>query len=738
MRDVAEELVNAFAAVQIEQRPDVLEAPVLEHPRQHGVSVGVDVDGVDVEVPEQPPQAIGDPARGHTESLAQPARATHAYGLGGSVLPRAVMCGMTGLLDFGRTMQADALGAVCGGMADALAHRGPDDRGVWVDAAAGVALGHRRLSIVDLSPLGHQPMASASGRYVLSYNGEVYNFAALRAELPGYPYKGRSDTEVVLAAFEAWGVEASLPRLQGMFALGVWDTRDRALWLARDRFGEKPLYYGRVGRALVFGSELKALRTFPGFDRTIDREALSQLMRFAYVPAPRSIHAGTSKVPPASFVRIASEADLATPRPRAYWSAEAVAREGLTHRFRGSDEEARARLDELLRGAIDRQMVSDVPLGAFLSGGIDSSTVVALMQAGRSDRVRTFSIGFAEAGFNEADAAKAVATHLGTDHTELYVTPAEAQAVIPRLPTLYDEPFADSSQVPTFLVAELARRHVTVALSGDAGDELFGGYNRYVWAKSLWRALAPVPHAARALLAGAMRAASPATVDRAFARMGGVLPERLRVRTPGDKVQKLAGVLPASSPDDLYRRLASSWEPPDEVVIGREPRHAVLDDAPPGLDDYVDRMMCIDAITYLPDDILVKVDRAAMGVSLETRVPLLDPALVAFAWSLPRHLKIRDGKGKRLLRDVLARYVPPALFERPKMGFALPIDGWLRGPLQGWAEDLLSETRLRGDGYLRPEPIRRRWAEHLSGRRSWQNHLWPVLMFQAWRAEQRA
>ncbi len=650
------------------------------------------------------------------------------------------MCGLTGFVEYGRALRADAYAPTCGAMADALAHRGPDDQGVWVDAASGVALGHRRLSILDLSPLGHQPMTSESGRYVIAYNGEIYNFESLRAELASHAYRGRSDTEVVLAAFEQWGVEATLSRLNGMFALAVWDSRERALWLARDRFGEKPLYYGLTGRSLVFGSELKALCAFPGFRRDIDRGALAQFLRHGYVPAPRSIFAGIHKLPAGSWLRAACEADVErTPTP--YFRLADVARDGLARPFAGTDVDAIDRLESLLQESVKLRMVSDVPLGAFLSGGIDSSTVVALMQAGETRRVRTFTIGFAEAAYNEADAGRAVASHLATDHTELYVTPAEAQAVIPRLPTLFDEPFADSSQVPTFLVAQLARQHVTVALSGDAGDELFGGYTRYLWAESIWRRLRRVPTLGRSTLARAIRAARPSRFDRAFAQLGARLPVRLQQRMPGDKLEKLAEILGAATPDDLYLQLVSGWKDPGALVRTAEPRHALLG-VGEGLDggagagalaDFTDRMMYADTLTYLPDDILVKVDRAAMGVSLETRVPLLDPAILRFAWSLPRRMKVRDGKGKWILREVLARHVPRALFERPKMGFGIPLEAWLRGPLRAWAEDELSLARLEREGVFDPAPIRQKWEEHVSGRRNWQAYLWPVLMFQAWR-----
>jgi len=643
----------------------------------------------------------------------------------------APMCGLTGFVDFAGAVPGEAQAAVCGRMADSLAHRGPDDRGVWTDPAAGVALGHRRLSILDLSPLGHQPMVSASGRFVIAYNGEVYNFRALREELNGYPFRGHSDTEVILAAFEQWGVAKTLGRLNGMFAIAVWDRSDRVTWLARDRFGEKPLYYGRVGRALVFGSELKAIRQFPGFAGDIDRGALTQLLRFGYVPAPACIFRGVRKLPAATYLRIAEDSGIDA-TPSEYWSLESIAREGTSRRYTGSASDATEELDLLLRSAVKLRMVSDVPLGAFLSGGIDSSTVVAMMQADEPQRVRTFTIGFEESAFNEAESAKAVAAHLGTDHTELYVTAAQAQAVIPRLPALYDEPFADASQVPTFLVSQLARQHVTVALSGDGGDELFGGYTRYFWAETIWRQLKRLPLAARHALASSILFARPARIDRLFGLIDPLLPSRLRQRAPGDKLQKLAGILHARTADELYFNLLSTWKEPGDVTRFTEPHHAILQDRPPRIDDFTERMMCADTLTYLPDDILVKVDRAAMGVSLETRVPLLDPDVARFAWSLPRDFKVRGGSGKWLLREVLAKYVPRQMFERPKMGFGVPIDSWLRGPLREWAEELLSVTRLRQAGFFDPVPIRAKWEEHLTGRRDWQYYLWPVLMFQAW------
>jgi asparagine synthase (glutamine-hydrolysing) len=625
-------------------------------------------------------------------------------------------------------------------MADALAHRGPDDAGVWSDPVAGVALAHRRLSIVDLSPEGHQPMVSARGRYVVVFNGEIYNYpelrAALEAERAAPAWRGHSDTEVLLAAIEHWGLEAALRRFVGMFAFALWDAGVRELHLVRDRMGEKPLYYGWAGRALVFGSELKALCAFPGFRRDVDPDALALYLRYACVPAPYSIFTEAHKLLPGTFMTIGQQDFVARRRPRVqpYWTLAGAADSGVRTASRGAARELTDELERTLRAAVAGQMVADVPLGAFLSGGIDSSTVVALMQAQSSLPVRTFSIGFEEAGYDEAVHAKRVAQHLGTDHTELYITPQDALGVVPSLPQMYDEPFGDASQVPTFLVSQLARRSVTVSLSGDGGDELFGGYNRYRWGRRLRTWLRWTPAVLQRGMARAITARSATDWDRAFDRLGAALPGALRYGAPGDKLHKLAGLLGTASDELLYQRLVSYW--PDGTVR-REATYPV----PPGwiaygtpsaLRSLPERMMYLDALGYLPDDILVKVDRAAMSVSLETRVPLLDHRVVELAWRLPPRMKLRGGQGKWLLRRVLDRYVPRALVERPKQGFAIPLDSWLRGPLREWAETLLEESRLRREGFLDHAAVRRRWQEHLSGARNWQYHLWIVLMFQAW------
>jgi asparagine synthase (glutamine-hydrolysing) len=644
------------------------------------------------------------------------------------------MCGIVGFLGPAGA-EAGVLATLAQQMANCLAHRGPDDAGVWTDEAAGLALGHRRLSILDLSPTGHQPMVSHGGRYVTSFNGEIYNYLDIRSELEagGSPpqWRGHSDTEVILAAIERWGMGPTLERMTGMFAIAVWDRAERTLHIARDRLGEKPLYYGWLGDALVFASELKALRAHPRWKGDIDRGALTLFLRHGYIPAPHSIYQGIRKLAPGALLSVRPDGSS---KETQYWSAREVAERGLTQPFEGDDSEAAAELERLLFRAVGRQMVADVPLGAFLSGGVDSSTVVALMQAQSSRPVKTFTIGFREEGHNEAEHARAVAHHLGTEHTELYVTPAEARETIPRLPELYDEPFSDSSQIPTFLVAQLARRKVTVSLSGDGGDELFGGYNRHFIGRGLWDKIGWLPRSARSLVAGVITTVSPARWNRVLTAFMNLAPEQLRYANPGEKLHKLALILGARNPDEIYRGLTSQWKRPGSVVLsGVEPATA-LGNGHEGaaLSDFTQRMMFLDLIGYLPDDILVKVDRAAMGVSLETRVPMLDHEVVEFAWRVPLSMKIRDGQGKWLLRQVLYKHVPRSLIERPKTGFSVPIGDWLRGPLRSWAESLLDEARLRREGFFDAPLIRQRWDEHLSGRRDWQESLWTVLMFQAW------
>ena len=655
------------------------------------------------------------------------------------------MCGIAGLWDATHHFSPDDGLAGVRDMTTALRHRGPDDEGFFHHAEAGIALGHRRLSVIDLSPEGHQPMVSASGRFVMVFNGEVYNHHRMRRELAGLgaSFRGHSDTEVMLAAIEHWGLEDALKRFIGMFAFALWDRRSRTLTLVRDRLGIKPLYYGWVGPRFAFASELKAVTRIPGFDNAINRDALCLLLRHNYINAPYSVYQGIRKLPPGTWLTVT--ADMAKARAgesvlaaatRAYWSAHAVAESGATDRLRLSDAEATDELERLLRDAVALRMEADVPLGAFLSGGVDSSLVVALMQAQSNRPVQTFSIGFREKGYDEAVHASAVAKHLGTQHHELYVTAQDALNVVPKLPEIFDEPFSDSSQVPTFLLSRLARREVTVSLSGDGGDELFGGYLRYFKARDIERCLGWVPdrmrgHAARSLSRHA------GFYESLLAGVNRCLPARARLKRPRSKVGVLAGMLEAGPQEERYRLLMSHVRDPASIVLhAREPATELSD---PVLGscvvEAIERMMYSDLVTYLPGDILTKVDRASMAVSLEARVPLLDHRVVEFAWRVPIGQKIRRGQGKWLMRQVLYRHVPRRLIDRPKQGFGVPIGAWLRGPLRDWAEALLDERRLREGGYFDPAYARRMLADHVAGRVNEGGRLWDVLMFQAWLAE---
>ncbi|WP_334120297.1 asparagine synthase (glutamine-hydrolyzing) [Limnobacter sp.] len=652
------------------------------------------------------------------------------------------MCGIVGFISAKTPVKFD-INESLEKMCQALKNRGPDAGGAWVDNTYGVGLGHRRLAILDVSPAGSQPMTSSNGRYVLAFNGEIYNHRELRkslsslelsrfksSKLENYDiiWNGQSDTETILACIERWGIKTTLEKANGMFAIALWDRANCSLTLARDKFGEKPLYYGWQGKGsesvFLFGSELSALKCHPVFESNINRDSVSLFMRHNCVGGENSIYSGIQKLQPGHYLTVSNKSH--TLEPKAWWSLSNIIMQGVRQPFLGSLEDATNKLEELLNNAVSMQMIADVPLGAFLSGGVDSSTIVALMQAQSSRPVRTFSIGFHEIGYNEAEHAKAVASHLGTDHTELYITPEQALAVIPQLPSLYSEPFADSSQIPTYLVSHLARQHVTVSLSGDAGDELFCGYTRYQVTARLWGKISCLPGPLRKIAAWLIKSFPPHSWDK--------LGRLLSVSRAGDKLHKGADLLNSASVNELYKGMVSHWSDPASLVIGStEPATALTNslDALKELGD-VERMMALDMLTYLTDDILVKVDRAAMGVSLETRVPFLDHNVVEFAWSLPLEYKLRNGVTKWPLRQVLYRHVPQKLIERPKMGFGVPIDQWLRGPLRDWAESLLSDSRLRADGFFRPEPIRQKWQEHLSGQRNWQNHLWSVLMFQAW------
>jgi len=642
------------------------------------------------------------------------------------------MCGFAGFFGGENSLSLRDGETVLRHMTDSIVNRGPDDAGCWFQPEKKIGMGHRRLSVIDLSPAGHQPMHSASGRYVIAFNGEIYNHLLLRQKIESNAdspaWRGHSDTETLLAGFDLWGVEATVKRTTGMFAFAVWDNKESTLLLGRDRIGEKPLYYGWQNDAFLFGSELKALKQHPAFKNEINRDAITLLLRHNYIPAPYSIYHGLSKLAPGCLLSVS----VSDPKPRvwSYWSASDIAVAGVQSPFTGTPDEAVDELERIAKDAIGQQMIADVPLGAFLSGGIDSSAVVALMQVQSARPVKTFSIGFQEEGHNEAEHAKAVAQHLGTEHTELYVTSDEAMAVIPRLPTLYCEPFSDSSQIPTFLVSQMARQHVTVSLSGDGGDELFCGYGRYQHAVRLWSKFDNVPMFARNLATRGICTLAPETWDQ-VARL---LPASMRFNNFGDRVYKGVGLLKSQTFDELYRRYISHDRNPELIVIdGREPLTYLAGNRPAltGLDK-MQQMMALDQLTYLPDDILVKVDRAAMGVSLETRVPLLDHRIIEFAWTLPQSIKLANGQAKWPLRQVLYRHVPRNLIDRPKKGFSIPIQDWLRGPLRDWAEALLDNDRLRQEGFFRHGQVRKLWLEHQSGTRNWSGQLWNILMFQAW------
>jgi len=639
------------------------------------------------------------------------------------------MCGLVGFLS--QKSNIDLNEKSIRSMTDAMISRGPDDSGIWSDSSNNIWLGHRRLSILDVSSAGHQPMLSKNEDFVLVFNGEIYNHLELRAEIEkkqGCNWRGNSDTESLLTGFEKLGIDKTLAIISGMFSFALWDKKSKIITLGRDRIGEKPMYYGWQNETFYFGSELKALTKHHAFNKEIDRNSLCLLMRHNYIPAPFSVYKGIKKLKPGTILKVSLKDK--EPKEDTYWSSEKIALKGIQYPFRGTRSEAVDTLENLLKESVKKQMIADVPLGAFLSGGVDSSTIVALMQAQSTRPIKTFTIGFSENQYNEANFANSVAKHLGTCHTELYVSPKQAMDVIPHLPTIYDEPFADSSQIPTYLVSKLAKQHVTVALSGDAGDELFCGYNRYQMASKMWNRINCLPQFSRRLLANMMLKFSP----QFWTDFASFIPKVRSINNFGDKVHKGAPILLNASMQELYAALVSHWQNPESLIInGTEPK-TILNESEHRFQDFnqIQKMMILDLLTYLPDDILVKVDKAAMGVSLESRIPFLDPMIIEFAWSLPDDFKIYKNQTKWILRQVLHRHVPEKLIDRPKMGFGIPIDVWLRGPMKDWAYELIKPSRLKMEGYFNPDPIHQKWNEHLSGKRNWAYHLWDILMFQSW------
>lgn len=650
------------------------------------------------------------------------------------------MCGLAGFYTTENTPNETRLENLKR-MSQAIVTRGPDGEGFWIDSESGISLSHRRLSIIDLSPQGHQPMLSHSGRYMISFNGEVYNYQSLKAEIisvlkhNNISWRGNSDTEVMLAAFDIWGIEDAVKKFNGMFAFAVWDIKDKKLYLARDRMGEKPLYYGWSGNSFLFASELKALKAHQAFNKALNMEAIGAFLKYNYIPEPMSIYEGIFKLKPGSIICLEAKhfQERTLPSPQAYWSLYDVALKGTHHPLSCSNEEAFDQLDYLLHQAVKRQMVADVPVGAFLSGGIDSSIIVSLMQQQSSTPIKTFTIGFEQADINEAGYAKTIASYLKTDHTEMYVSDKQAMDVIPLLPHLYDEPFADSSQIPTYLVSKLARQQVTVSLSGDAGDELFGGYNRHVMANQLESVTSSIPQWARSLLGTALHGVPPALLNKLSELESRVFSKKRLPSHLGDKVRKLSNVL-LGNKEEIYETLISQFQD-IKTITGPQSFEKIGDkrkDAKSSLKNLAQQMMLNDSLAYLPDDILVKVDRAAMAVSLETRVPMLDKDVIEFAWRLPLSMKIKNGKGKWILRQVLSKYIPSEMIERPKQGFAIPLDSWLRGSLVDWADSLLNENIIKKTGILNPNSVQQKWQEHLSGKKNWQHQLWSLLMLQSW------
>ncbi|PCJ17080.1 MAG: asparagine synthase (glutamine-hydrolyzing) [Candidatus Cloacimonadota bacterium] len=644
------------------------------------------------------------------------------------------MCGITGYIDFKSQLKNKTL-SILKQMTDAIIHRGPDADGHFICTQSRVALGHRRLSILDLSEAGAQPMTSKSQRYIIVFNGEIYNFKDLRKDLEGVSWRGHSDTEVLLEYIEQFGFEKTLTDLNGMFAISLYDKKENKLYLARDRAGEKPLYYGQQGDFFFFGSELKSFLKHPNFNNEVDRDVLCSYLRHNYIPAPLSIYKNISKLQPGTFV----EVDINSQKVlnKYYWNPQE--KKASTEIFLGTEQEAKSKLNDLLLDAVKIRMESDVPLGAFLSGGVDSSLIVALMQAQSKKKVQTFTIGFEEDQYNEAKFAQDVANHLKTDHTEMYVTSKQTLDVIPNLAKYWDEPFADSSQVPTYLVSQVAKQKVTVCLSGDGGDELFSGYDRYFWSENIWSKLKKIPKGLKSIVGNTLSNTNPKTLDFLYSCIKPIFPKKLQFSNFSGKIAKLAPALSSNTVQDLYYLLLSHWSTPQNIVIGGiEKLNIVKRIQDSGFNaDIIEWNMFCDLNNYLPDDILTKVDRASMAVSLEGRIPLLDHRVIEFSWSLPREMRVKNGVGKHLLRSVLYDYVPQSLIDRPKKGFGVPIDMWLKGPLKDWACDLLSKDRIVRDGYFKPEPIIEKLNQHLNGVGAWHYYLWDILMFQLWLDEQK-
>ena len=645
------------------------------------------------------------------------------------------MCGIAGFIDLNgfSLLQAQNIGK---SMGKAIQHRGPDDSGLWIEKDYGVVLVHQRLAILDLTQFGHQPMLSGSGRYVICFNGEIYNHKQLRSELDlngeAPNWRGHSDTETILACFDAYGIKQTLKKLVGMFSIALWDKSTKQIFLARDRMGEKPLYYGKHGKLLLFSSELKALHAHPNFSPNINKDSLSLYIRYNYIPQPFSIYRGIKKLPPGHFVRLKQNT-----KPEPFYSLSHTVTSGKMNIFKGSETEVINRVENTLKNTVKSQMQSDVPLGAFLSGGVDSSLILALMQEQQSRRVQSFSIGFDDKNYNEAPFAKKIAKYIGTDHSELYVDARQARNIIPYLPKIYDEPFSDSSQIPTLLLTQFAKKSVKVSLSGDGGDEIFGGYNRYTWVKRSWPKFRYIPKPFKNLMAKLITSIPPSRWNIIAEPILSIMPQKFQYVNFGDKLHKLSSILNCVSTEELYRTLISNCDTPNDIVIsGKEPKTKLnFDDGILNALSNVEKLMFYDTLMYLSDDILVKVDRAAMNFSLETRAPFLDHRLIDLAWQLPFNFKIRNGINKWCLRELLYKRIPKQLIERPKMGFGVPIGDWLKGPLREWVFDLLDKKRMEQSGYFKTSEIHERLEQHISGKKNWQYFLWNILMFETWRKD---